>query len=144
MEDRAYTISLLQKIADPILIPLSEQRLHREIPRKSWETREDNIHTSPLQAFGRTLSGMAPWLSLGADETEEGKLRARYIDLALKCIINATNPDSPDYLFSRPTEEIIVHAAYLAYPLLVAPKQLLEPLSAEQKRLVAEALCHRC
>lgn len=109
-------------------------------PRKSWETRESNVQTSPLQAFGRTLSGMAPWLSLGADTTPEGVLRARYIELARQCLINATNPASKDYLFEPPTQERIVHAAYIAYPLLIAPKQLWAPLSSAQRNNVISAL----
>lgn len=139
-EDRTYTIQLLQQIADPVLKPLSEEKLRLEFPRKDWETRESNIETSPLQAFGRTLSGMAPWLSLGADETMEGRLRAAYIELARKSLINASNPDSPDYLFGKATQERIVHAAYIAYPLLLAPKQLWEPLTKEQQNNIISAL----
>lgn len=139
-KDRIYAINLLRKIADPVFIPLSEERLVKIFPRKSWETREDNVHTSPLQAFGRTLSGMAPWLALGKDSTDEGILRGKYAELAVKCIIHATDTTSPDYLFVRPTQEIIVHAAYIAYPLLVAPDQLWNPLSEKQKAQVVAAL----
>ncbi|MBL7767849.1 MAG: DUF2264 domain-containing protein [Flavipsychrobacter sp.] len=143
-EDRAYTIQLLQEISDPVIRPLSEERLHKQFPRKDWETRESNIETSPLQAFGRSLSGLAPWLSLGADETKEGKLRSAYIDLARKSLINATNPSSADYLFGPPTQERIVHAAYIAYPLLLAPKQLWDPLTQEQqKNIIAALKTHR-
>jgi hypothetical protein len=35
---------------------------------------------------------------LGIDETAEGKLRKKYIDLGLKSIANATDPNSPDYM----------------------------------------------
>ncbi len=139
-EDRAYSISVLQRIADPVLISLSENRLKKTIPRKEWETRESNIHTSPLQAFGRTLSGMAPWLSLGSSEDEEGQVRARYIDLAVQGLINSADPESPDYLFSKPTQERIVHACYIAYPLLIAQAQLWDPLNDEQKENIINAL----
>lgn len=110
------------------------------MPRRDWETRESNVQTSPLQAFGRTLSGLAPWLSLGEDTTEEGRLRSTYIGLAQRCLVNATNPSSADFLFADSTQERIVHAAYIAYPLLLAPKQLWEPLSSVEQRHVLEAL----
>lgn len=139
-DDRSFTLNLLFKIADPVLLPLSKNQLHNVFPRKEWETRESNIQTSPLQAFGRTLSGMAPWLSLGADSTDEGRLRAHYSGLARQCLINATNPSSPDYMFADSTQERIVHAAYIAYPLLIAPKQLWEPLSATQQKNIITAL----
>jgi len=139
-DDREFTLNLLFKIADPVFIPLSKNRLHEVFPRKSWETRESNIQTSPLQAFGRTLAGMSPWLSLGIDKTDEGILRKKYIELAGKCLINATTPDSADYMFADLTEERIVHAAYIAYALLIAPDQLWAPLNTTQHENIITAL----
>ncbi len=123
-----------------MLLALSQEKLKKLLPRKSWETRESNRQTSPLQAFGRTLSGIAPWLSLGADSSEEGMLRAHYIRLARQGLVHATNPVSPDFMFADSTQERIVHAAYIAYPLLLAPDQLWKPLTALQKELVLKAL----
>lgn len=51
-----------------------------------------------LEAVGRLLCGIAPWLELGPDQTPEGKLRAKYIELTLKGLKNAVDPNSPDYL----------------------------------------------
>ena len=51
-----------------------------------------------LEALGRLITGISTWLELGPDNTIEGKLRAEYIDLALKSISNGVNPQSPDYL----------------------------------------------
>jgi hypothetical protein len=138
--DREYTIRLLGKIADPVLIPLSQELLYKSIPRKEWETDEANIQTSPLQAFGRTLSGIAPWLSLGSDNSKEGLLRAKYIDLCIKGLAHSTDPNSADYMFAKPTQQIIVHLAFLAYPMLIAPKQLWEPLTPQQKENAIRAL----
>ncbi|GAB3427332.1 DUF2264 domain-containing protein [Niabella aquatica] len=83
---------------------------------------------------------MAPWLSLGEDASPEGQLRAKYIQLARQCLVNATDPASGDYLFGGATQERIVHAAYVAYPLLLAKKQLWDPLTTAQKRSIADAL----
>ncbi len=140
--DRAYTIALMRRIADPVLIPLSEERLNAVLPtHPEWE-RGKSIPTSELQAFGRTLAGMAPWLSLGVDETEEGQLRKQYIGLACTGLINAANPGSPDFMFSMDKRlyERIVHASYVAYALLVAPDQLWEPLTPQQRENVVAAL----
>src|SRR5437899_12762240 len=52
-----------------------------------------NLHTFPtrrssdldythLEAVGRLLTGIAPWLELGGDATPEGEQRQRYADLA--------------------------------------------------------------
>ena len=143
-EDRKYCIKLLQKIVDPVLIPLSEQRFHEVFPHKDWELQNErcDFRTTNIQAVGRTLSGMSPWLSLGVDDTGEGQLRAKYIDLAQKALINVVDPNSSDYLYSKDTDtyERVIHSAYLAYPLLIAPEQLWEPLTSVQKENVLMAL----
>ena len=78
--------------------------------------RADVTH---LEALGRSFCGIAPWLNLGEDDTDEGKLRAKYIDLSIKAISNAVNPDSPDYMtFDGPGAQPLVDAAFLAQGLL--------------------------
>lgn len=143
-EDRLYAIGLMQKIVDPVLTALKDQNLYKVLPKRKWEIENDrcDIRTTYLQAAGRTFSGIAPWLSLGVDDTEEGQLRAKYIDLVRTGLINITDPNSPDYLFDKASEtyERIVHNAYIAYPLLIAPEQLWEPLSKTQKENVINAL----
>src|SRR5690242_21207571 len=42
----------------------------------------DRRSVTHLEAIGRLLAGIAPWLELGEDGTDEGRLRARYADLA--------------------------------------------------------------
>lgn len=143
-EDRAYCVKLMQKIVDPVLIPLSKQKLNDLLPRREWELTNErcDIRTTNIQAVARSISGLSPWISLGEDNTEEGKLRAEYAKLCLQGLINITDPNSKDYLFDKESEtyERIVHVAYLAYPLLVAPKQLWEPLTDEQKENLVIAL----
>ncbi len=139
-EDRQYTIEMMQRLVDPVYIPLSKNELKLTMPRRDWETLEKEFHTTYLQAFGRSLSGLGPWLSLGVDDTPEGQLRKYYGDLARQCLINATDPASPDYMFSKYTIQRIVHVAYLAYPLLMIPEILWDPLTDEQKENVINAL----
>ncbi|MEB8344741.1 DUF2264 domain-containing protein [Flavobacteriaceae bacterium KMM 6898] len=142
-EDRSYSIALMQKIVDPVLYAINKESLDKDLPRKPWEiTRKADIRLTTIQAFGRTLSGLSPWLSLGIDTTEEGKLRAKYIELSRTGLIHATDPNSPDYMFSDETKtyERIVHNAYFAYPLLIAPEQLWNPLTPIQKENVIAAL----
>lgn len=51
-----------------------------------------------MEAFGRLMAGVAPWLSLPDDETEEGKQRQQLRTWALKSYAHAVDPASPDYL----------------------------------------------
>lgn len=74
MEDRQVWVNTLVKIADPVLSNLANNTLRENMPQESLDTKR--VHRfSHLEAVGRTLCGIAPWLELGADETEEGKLR---------------------------------------------------------------------
>src|SRR5690242_5107726 len=78
--ERSYLVNTLAKIADPVLTALSKNELKARMPvESSGEGRAQFTH---LEAFGRLLSGMAPWLGLGPDDTKEGKLRKKYIELA--------------------------------------------------------------
>ena len=137
-QDRAYTVHVLTQIAQPVLVALSEGRLKQQLPSYDWE--RDRASFAPLEAFGRTLAGIAPWLELGPDNSVEGKLRARYIELSVKSIINATDPHSPDYMNFDKGKQPLVDTAFFALGLLRAPKQLWGRLDIEQRNNVIAAL----
>ncbi|AVR45587.1 hypothetical protein C7S20_10090 [Christiangramia fulva] len=138
---RDFFVSSLVKIGDPVLEALSRNELKKQMPVElsphAWDNR---THVTYLEAFGRLLSGMAPWLELGPDKTQEGKLRAKYIDLARKSIHNATNPQSPDFMNFTNDRQPLVDAAFFAQALLRAPGQLWEPLDKTTKENVISAL----
>lgn len=122
VDDRAVWVQTMTRLADPVLINLSNGTLRKNMPYESLSKERSKF--SHLEAVGRLLCGMAPWLELGPDNTPEGKLRARYIDLAVKGLKNAVNPKSPDYLVFGEPSQPLVDAAFLAEGLLRAPKQL--------------------
>ncbi|MDL2221176.1 DUF2264 domain-containing protein [Parabacteroides sp. OttesenSCG-928-N08] len=130
-EDRACWVETLTQIADPVLVNLSNNTLKENMPFESLST--DRQPFSYLEAVGRLLCGMAPWLELGPDDSAEGQLRAKYIDLAVRGLKNGVNPSSPDYLeFGKPYQPL-VDAAFLAEALLRAPTQLWGGLDAQAK-----------
>ncbi len=140
-EVREYYVQTLVKIADPVLKNLSKENLKKNMPiERSPGAWDDRTHVTYLEAFGRTLSGIAPWLELGADKTEEGKLRKKYIELAQKSIDKATDPESADFMNFSEDRQPLVDAAFFAQALLRAPTQLWEPLSAKTKENVLNAL----
>ena len=136
--DREYSVKVLDRIAGPVIRSLAEGKLKQQLPLGPGEqSRRDFTH---LEAFGRTLSGIAPWLALGADDSAEGKLRQEYADLSRKALVMATDPASPDRMnFSRGGQPL-VDAAFFSLALLRAPQQLWEPLSTTQKNQVAACL----
>lgn len=135
-EDRAYWIATLTRIADPVLENMSRGKLKKRMPVEtvSGKVAPPNTRTTHLEALGRTLAGIAPWLELGPDDTPEGKLRARYIKLACKSIENGVNPSSPDFLNFTVTRQPLVDAAFLCHGLIRAPKQLWGNLSEQARR----------
>ena len=94
--ERAYLVETILKIAKPVLTALSKNELRKEMPVES--SGNDREKYSHLEAFGRLLSGIAPWLELGPDNTAEGKMRKKYIDLARLCLHNATDSTGADYM----------------------------------------------
>ncbi|WP_245751217.1 DUF2264 domain-containing protein [Parafilimonas terrae] len=137
-QERAYLIKTMTAIANPVLNALSKNELKKKMPVEA--KADDRQNYTYLEAFGRLLSGMAPWLELGADSTEEGRLRAKYIQLAEICLDNATNPSSPDYMNFNKGSQPLVDAAFLAEALLRAPQQLWQPLSDKTKQNIIQAL----
>jgi hypothetical protein len=137
-EDRAYSVKVLTRVAEPVLTALAEGKLREKLPQFAWE--HDRTNYAELEAFGRTLAGIAPWLELGPDETPEGKLRAKFIDLSVKSLVNATDPHSPDFMNFTNGGQPLVDAAFLAHGLLRAPNQLWARLNSQQQSNVVAAL----
>ncbi|MFR4302066.1 MAG: DUF2264 domain-containing protein [Bacteroides thetaiotaomicron] len=142
IQDRQYWIETMTKIIDPVLTNLSNNTLKKNMPFESLSTDPRRKEVSYLEAVGRTICGISPWLELGADNTEEGRLRARYIKMTVEGITNAVNPDSPDYLVfgNQYGGQALVDAAFLAQGLLRAPKQLWGNLGEDAKRNVITEL----
>lgn len=135
--DRLFWIETLTKLADPILTNLSNNTLKQNMPYESLGADRQSV--SYLETFGRLLCGIAPWLELGVDNTPEGQLRAKYINLAVKSLKNAVNPASPDYMVFGEPYQPLVDAAFLAQGLLRAPTQLWGNLDTEaQEWLITE------
>ncbi|MBP1651409.1 MAG: hypothetical protein H6Q26_1566, partial [Bacteroidetes bacterium] len=140
--DRAYWASLLVRIAEPVLYNLSKGQLKKTMPLEVAPAYSKPVEkVTYLEAFGRTMAGIAPWLELGADETEEGKIRGHMIKLAQSATAQAVDPSGPDYMnfTGRYDGQPLVDGAFLAHGFIRAPKQLWEPLSDKVKRQVVAA-----
>ncbi|MBD8488170.1 DUF2264 domain-containing protein [Echinicola sp. CAU 1574] len=140
-QSREYYVEVLTKIADPVLSALSKQELKATMPvEKTKDAYGGREQVTYLEAFGRLLAGIGPWLELGPDDTPEGQLRKKYILLAQQSIHNATDPESADFMNFTENGQPLVDAAFFAQGLLRAPTQLWEPLSPETKANVIAAL----
>ncbi len=129
MTTRQYWVGTAIKIAHPVLAALAEEKLTATMP-----VRPSPRDCTYLEALGRTLVGLAPWLEQIAEDAEEEKLRAEMAVLSRKAIENAVTPGSPDELNFERGHQAIVDAAFLAEAILRAPTELYEKLDQNAKR----------
>lgn len=138
LSDREAAVKVLDRIARPVVESLAEGKLKQRLPLGPGE--ESRRGVTCLEAFGRTLAGISPWLALGPDATPEGQLRARYIEWSGKAIVNATDPKSPDFMNFTTGGQPLVDAAFLSLALLRAPHPLWDPLTEAQRENLVTAL----
>ena len=138
--DRTYWIDVLRRIAAPVLTNLANGTLKARMPVEQ-AAGADRRSVTHLEAIGRLLAGIAPWLELPAESgTAEGRLRAEYLDLSRRAIARAVDPASPDFLNFTRDRQPLVDAAFLAQGLLRAPHALRDTLDAATKRHLIAAL----
>lgn len=133
-EDRAYWVELLYKMAAPVLSNMAEGNLQKNMiveVSPNWDGRNKGV--TYMETFGRLMAGIAPWLSLPDDETDEGMKRKQLRDWALKSYRNAVDPENPDYLLWRGHGQALVDAAYIAESFLRGYDALWEPLDDTTK-----------
>lgn len=136
-EDRLYWEEMLVKIASPVLVNTAEGALKENMPYESVDKEGKRKKFAYLEALGRTLCGIAPWLE-SEDELcgQKEEMRA----LARKALANAVDPDSPDYMTFGEGTQPLVDAAYLAQAIVRAPVQLWEKLDRADRDNVIAAL----
>ena len=136
-EDRIFWVSTLQKIAYPVLNNLARGSLKKNMPYESKSSEGQKF--SHFEAFARVFNGIAPWLELGADSSDEGKIRKKYIDLTIKSISNAVNPNNNDYIFIVEPKQSLVEVALFAQGLLRAENEIWLNLPMDiQARIIRE------
>lgn len=155
MTDRNYWLEQMLAISDPVLRALAERRLKELMPIEcaavagtnggdvvaaSASLLADRAKYTHLEALGRLLSGMAPWLENNQLDGAEEEKRSLYAMLARDAIDAGTDPESPDYMNFSDGFQPIVDTAFLAQALLRAPVQLWEKLEQHVKINVITAL----
>ena len=135
VRDREYWVNLAYQMAEPVLSNMAEGKLQANMlveTSPTWDGR--NIKVTYLECFGRLMTGIAPWLALPDDDTEEGAKRKQLREWALKSYANAVDPDSPDYLLWEGEGQALVDAAFLAESFIRAYDALWVPLDNVTKQ----------
>lgn len=139
-EDRAYWCGMASRLARPVLGALAARELKARMPVRFNQPGAARERFAHLEALGRLLVGVAPWLELGGDETPEGRERAQLAELAREAIDAGTDPASPDYMNFTVDRQPLVDAAFLAEAMLRAPTELWAKLDSRVKAQVIAAL----
>ena len=74
--DREIWCDIMYRMAAPVLSNMSKGELKKNMQVEispTWDGRSKDV--TYMECFGRLMSGIAPWLSLPDDDTEEGKMR---------------------------------------------------------------------
>ncbi|MCR5218691.1 DUF2264 domain-containing protein [Treponema sp.] len=135
---RQYWLKTMLKISEPVIKNYAQNKLLKSIPLEFHPDRKDYIL---LEAIGRTLCGIAPWLENKKVPEEEKEVQAKWRELCRKAIANATDPASPDYAnFTQGYGQALVDAAFLAQAILRAPTELYKKLNDVEKENLVTAL----
>ncbi len=139
--DRAYWLRTLAKLSDPVLRHLAAGTLKRNMPVESVTGRpEERRRYTHLEALGRLLAGIAPWLEASLPASPERDSQQQYGALARQAIRSATDPQSPDYLNFHEGGQPLVDCGFLAQAVLRAPGELWRKLDEPVQRALAAAL----
>lgn len=132
---RSYWLKQMLRIAFPVFASLAEDKLKKNMP-----VDERRARFAHLEAFGRTLAGIAPWLAQGKSDPLEEKDRQDLLQLVRRSMAHATNPDSHDFMNFSEDYQPIVDAAFLAHAVVRAPEQLYSDMDNGTRANLIKAL----
>ncbi len=95
-----------------------------------------------LEAFGRSVYGISPWLELKDVSGREGQIQKVYRQWFHRALANGVNPESEDFLLfgGKGERRPLVDAAFLCNAFLRAPGQLAEPMEKEVRENLVKCL----
>lgn len=121
--DRQLWLSYMDKVARPVMLNLAEDKLKQNMPgiqSPHIDNAEARSKVAYLEAFGRTFSGIAPWINSEGGLNEEVALRNQYREWSLKAIAHSVDPSSKDYM-KWDGGQPLVDASFLALGLIRCP-----------------------
>jgi hypothetical protein len=142
---RADWIARLTRLAEPVLTHLAQDRLRTSMPIESGPGGKGREVVTHLEAVGRLLAGLAPWLhaDAAAAPMEEHQQRERLRTLVVEGLRVATDPTARDRLNFTEGGQPLVDAAFLAQALLRMPSVWARCDAPLQGRLLADLVSTR-
>ena len=146
--DREVWVDIMYQMAEPVMKNMAEGKLQQVMDTAggnrnlelspTWDNRDKKV--AYMEAFGRLLAGLAPWLNLPDDDSAESVKRQQLRKWTRQAIINAVDPNSPDRLGWENGGQTLVDAAYVVEGLFRGYDSLWVPLPKETKDLYIKEL----
>ncbi|MFW5744031.1 MAG: DUF2264 domain-containing protein [Spirochaetota bacterium] len=140
--ERSRWVALAEKLARPVLDAAAAGRLHADMPVESHPRVADaRRRVAPLEAVGRVLAGIGPWLDAEGLDRHEAELRDELAVLARRALAAGADPDAPGYLrFRGEEQQTLVDAAFLAQGILRGRRALWDALDPQIRQLLHAAM----
>jgi hypothetical protein len=139
--ERTQWIEILVRVAEPVMASCAANRLKSSMPVESAIGHQASRRTvTHLEAIGRTLAGIAPWLGVAGVTDAEETVRARFAALARQMLANAVDRAAEDYIDFTADRQNLVDAAFLALGLSRARGELWETLNPAVRTGIIAAL----
>jgi len=139
--DRSFWLSNMRMVATPVLDALSKGRLKATMTVEAAPGEEANRRkVTHLEAFGRTLAGIAPWLDSKPAQQDELVLHKQLVQTTSEAMVSALDPSSPDCLDFGAASQNVVDAGFLSLAILRASTLLNRSLDPVTKKRLAQAL----
>lgn len=141
--DRRAWLDRVDRVFGPVVRALAAGRLRATMPVETVPGAVNRAAVTHLEAVGRTVMGIAPWLESEGGDTTETARRAEYRDLLRAGLDQATRAGGPDRLNFTDGGQPLVDAAFLAQGFLRAPSLWRALAPDVQRRLVDAFLSSR-
>jgi hypothetical protein len=139
--ERTKWIEILVRLAEPVMASCAANRLKLSMPVESAIGQQASRRTvTHLEAIGRTLAGIAPWLGVVGITDAEEIVRARFAALARQTLTNTVDRAAQDYIDFTTDRQNLVDAAFLALGLSRARGELWEALNPSVRTRIIAAL----
>lgn len=138
---RRWWLDHLWRLVSPVLEAAAAGRLHEALPLRcaAGASPDDRAQFTHLEAVGRSLVGLAPWLDGSDGDADEMALRQRVRALAQRAVAVGFDPTHPDRLQVTTGQQPIVDLAFVAHAMLRAPRSLGSELPSATRAHLAAA-----
>jgi hypothetical protein len=138
---RQEWVAALIRVCRPVLENLAADTLKAKMPVEAASGMEQNRRgVTHLEAVGRTLAGIAPWIAVDGLADDEAAAQKQFTEWAQKGLVNIVSPSAADHIDFTAAAQNLVDAAFLALGLSRARRVLWQPLPADTKAALVAAL----